>query len=714
MNAGSPASVPELESLKAQLIRYAEDMEELMQQHSRLQEQHQMILQSMGREIHTDDLILNVLTASAPISMVTDQRGHILHVSQSLHTPAAARKELRASPQFQAQLRRLSASVPSQSGLLCRLIASESGVARSVSYDALALQRRAAGKIEIHWLMELTRPEDSGTNLFLGRLVHGADKDSGMILASPHGTIMAVNEGFCCISGYQASELLHGNPRMLSSGRHGAGFYQKFWLELLEKGSWSGTLFNRRKGGQIFLEWQTVRMVEDEAGRVVGYLASATDLSYSDPSATRLQKLAYTDPLTELPNRRKLVDFLGQRLGEPDATEQALAVLFIDLNRFKPINDELGHEVGDVVLKEVARRMANVLEPTDLLARVGGDEFVVVLCDAGRASQAPQIAQQLQQALLPAIPVGNHRLKISGSMGCAVYPKDAQDIESLLKNADTAMYVSKRKAIAFCAFDPSMNGPGEVNLDLDLWQALDRGEISMVYQPQIRTGGQSLRGCEALMRWHHPTAGDIEPTVFIAIAERTGAILHLGSWALAHACEQLQSWRQSGMPDLTMSLNVSLRQLRDIGFANQVEAVLADKQIPTHLLELELSESQASLLTPVDNRVIGLLRKLGVRIAIDDFGSSFNSIARLNALPISCLKINSECVQNLTRTLDARAISTCMIAIGRAMGIEVIAQGVESEAQAELLSEQGCRVIQGFYAGHPVSADTLAQMVEAL
>jgi len=390
-------------------------------------------------------------------------------------------------------------------------------------------------------------------------------------------------------------------------------------------------------------------------------------------------------------------------------------VLFIDLNRFKPINDELGHEVGDKVLQEVARRMNSTLHGGDLLARVGGDEFVILISGAQRVGEAHALADALQHALLPAMHIGDHILTIGASVGCAHYPQDALNMSDLLKHADAAMYAAKRFAIPFFAYTPELEARAEVNLEFDLWRALERQEISLVYQPQIRNHGNSvLRGCEALMRWKHPVAGDVEPSVFINLAEKSGAIVPLGNWALVQACEQLRQWRAQGMEEMTVSLNVSLRQLRDPSFLPLVEHTLLANALPPYLLEMELSETQAVMFAVHDTRPIRALRQLGVRIAIDDFGISFSSMARLNTLSISSLKINAQCVQDLPTSADARAISNCMIAIGQAMGIEVIAQGVETEAQAALLQQQGCRVIQGFYSGHPVSAASLAHMVKAL
>jgi EAL domain-containing protein (putative c-di-GMP-specific phosphodiesterase class I) len=321
-------------------------------------------------------------------------------------------------------------------------------------------------------------------------------------------------------------------------------------------------------------------------------------------------------------------------------------------------------------------------------------------------------AVKLQQALKAPMFITERKLSVGASIGCACYPRDAEDMASLLQRADVAMYSAKRCGIPFSHYDASMGGSDKPNLERDLWLALERNEISLVYQPQVRSdAGSTLRGCEALMRWQHPLAGEVDPTLFITLAERSGAIVALGNWALEQVCRQMRAWREQGMPELTLSLNVSLRQLRDSDFAACVKQALETYGVAPHLLEMELSETQAITFVPSDTPHIQVLRDLGVRISIDDYGISFSSLSRLNFMSISSFKINPKCVQDLAHSADARAISNCMIAIGRAMGIEVIALGVETEAQANVLSEQGCHVIQGFYASHPVSADALFQLI---
>jgi EAL domain-containing protein (putative c-di-GMP-specific phosphodiesterase class I) len=344
---------------------------------------------------------------------------------------------------------------------------------------------------------------------------------------------------------------------------------------------------------------------------------------------------------------------------------------------------------------------------------VGGDEFVVLLSGNKRVDMAEAIGAQLQNALKPPLRLQNCHLSIGASMGCARYPQDGEDMLTLLQRADAAMYGAKRFGIPFCYFDAGMDESSRPNLEFDLWQALERHEISLVYQPQVSSApDRPLRGVEALMRWKHATLGDVEPNHFIALAERSGAIVPLGNWALSHACEQLRSWRNQGLPTFTLSLNTSLRQLRHPGFLDEVQKALATHQLEGCQLEMEFSETQAMLFVQSDTRHVQALREMGVRIAIDDYGISFSSLSRLNFLTISSFKINQQCVQDLTTSADARAISSCMISISKAMGIEVIAQGVETAEQADVLEQQGCHVLQGFYTGAPVPPEALAALLK--
>ena len=716
---------PDRDVITAQLFRYAQDMEELMRQHKRLQRQHQMLLQSMGKEVNGTDLLPRLLMQAAPMYWVTDAQGLVTHSSSQPRWQFAQQvgtlvgcdvaQMIRLPPgmSLRAALQRLAGQPELANALHLRLeMAGLVTSPQGTLWDALLMPMQVDGRVDIYWFLS---PASHGEESLLqaqGAFAHAVDSEHGMMVTNPFGTMFSASSGFCRMSGYTEAELVGKNPRMLSSGRHDAEFYQSLWLELLDSGRWSGTIFNRRKSGRIYLQWQTITMVEGIDGQVISYISALVDLSHAESSSKRLEALAYSDPLTGLPNRRMMVEHLERFFAQASPETTSLSLLFIDLNRFKPINDELGHEVGDLVLQQVAARMRNALPGAYLLARVGGDEFVAVLQGVARAEQAEVLATRVQHALKAPMFIKERKLSVGASIGCACYPGDAEEMVKLLQCADVAMYSAKRFGIPFCPYDAGMGGHDKPNLERDLWLALERQEISLLYQPQMRSDAAgAVRGCEALMRWQHPIAGEVDPTLFIALAERSGAIVTLGNWAVQQVCRQLRAWREQGMPELTLSLNVSLRQLRDPDFVACVQQALQTHGVAAHLLEMELSESQAMTFMPSDTPHIKVLRDMGVRISIDDYGISFSSLSRLNFMSISSFKINPQCVQDLAHSADARAISNCMIAIGQAMGIEVIALGVETEAQAQVLAGQGCHVIQGFYASHPVSADALFQLV---
>jgi diguanylate cyclase (GGDEF)-like protein/PAS domain S-box-containing protein len=723
----NPPTLPEQDRdlVTAQLFRYAQDMEELMRQHSRLQQQQQMILESLGKEVNGPDLLPRLLMHASPMYWVTDVHGVITHSSSQLRWQSAHQSDtlvgrnvvqLIRGPQatlMQSIIKRMAERAFIYSALHCRLeMEGPEPSAQGTVWDALLMQMKKDGRVEVYWYLS---PAVAGEDSLLqaqSAFVHAVDSEHGVMVAGPSGTISAASSGFCRMSGYAETELVGSNPRMLSSGRHDAAFYQNFWLDLLDAGRWTGTIFNRRKSGQIYLQWQTITMVENLHGQVVSYISANVDLSHDELSSKRLEALAYTDPLTGLPNRRMMVEKMEHLLAHSARESEPLTLLFIDLDRFKPINDEFGHDVGDGVLQQVATRMRNALSPEHLLARVGGDEFVAVLTGIAQREQVEALAAEVQHALKPPMFIKERKLTVGASIGCAGYPRDGESMAILLQHADCAMYNAKRFGVPFCHYEAGMDGNDKPNLGSDLWLALERNEISLVYQPQVRSDdGKTVRGCEALMRWQHPLAGEVDPTLFITLAERSGAIVALGNWAVAQACQQMRVWREQGMPELTLSLNVSLRQLRDPDFAASVRLALESNGVTPHLLEMELSETQAMAFVPSDTAYIQALRDMGVRISIDDYGISFSSLSRLNFLSISAFKINPQCVQDLAHSADARAISNCMIAIGQAMGIEVIALGVETEDQARVLAGQGCRVMQGFYASHPVSAEALFQLV---
>jgi diguanylate cyclase (GGDEF)-like protein/PAS domain S-box-containing protein len=716
------AATSEADMLQAQLFRYAQDMQELMEQHAKLQRHHNLVQQAMGRNAQEKDLLSAVMRDSCRKFFVTDSKGTVLQSSVAFARAIGRSQESLVgadvatllsdddSAVAQATLLKIAAQ-PKHGGLEIRYFRFfRSGDATVAAFDVLVLQVLEGSKPHLHWLLkEATEPPNAHPYVALQRHLMGEDRDEGIFITDPHGTICAVNPAFTRITGYSASQILGKNPRMLSSGRHDSAFYQDFWLELLTNGTRSGEVFNRRENGQLYLQWLSIKMVENHEHKVVAYVAAISDLSRRERDHKQLEELAYRDQLTGLPNRRWFEGQIAGALTTKSKNDEGFSVLFMDLDNFKPINDELGHDVGDRVLQAVAQRIQSRMREDDAVARIGGDEFVVLLKNFGNPVDAENVANDLLHSIGMPIALGAHTLTVGASIGCAIYPRDGLDAANLLRHADAAMYGAKRFRTQFSFFDTGIANATGPNLAHDMWHALEGQQLSILYQPQVslRAHG-TIRGCEALLRWKHPVLGDIPPSIFIPIAEKTGAIVPIGQWVLSQACAQLASWAREDLARFSVAVNISLQQLRAPDFVAHIRALVMEYDIAASNLELELSESQAQLYLEDDTRRITALRDIGVRIAIKDFGLAFSTLSRLSAMSISSLKIDPKLVRELTVSADARAISNCMVAVGRALNIDVIAEGVESSEQMGVLTRQGCPLIQGFFTGRPMPAQELS------
>ena len=706
--------------LRSQLYRYAQDLQELMTQHGHLQTRYQAVLQSQGRASLNNDLLLVGLRDGKTPYLVTDSSGCITGVNACTEPLLGASGfDLRGVSLIQlvpqahqktvvALLAQLTGLNGNSAILQCQIDLFDGLEIDSIShFDVLIVPLRTYARVEFYWLLY---PSANGTEEHLSAVQQFellAESRQGLLLTDASGLICATNPAFSRITGFDASEVCGRNPNMLSSGRHDSGFYQDFWNELNTLGSWSGEFFNRRKNGQIFPEWSTVKVVKNVSGDTLAYLSVFADSSHHLSDTEQLSRLAYHDALTGLPNRRLLEDRLTQALSLAQREGTGLSLFFIDLDRFKPINDGLGHEVGDLVLQEVARRLKKAVRQGDTAARVGGDEFVILLQSAVLAEDVESIASTVLAKLSEPITAGKHQLLIGASIGCARFPQDGSDMGTLLKHADSAMYAAKRfGGNHFCFHELEGEHKASVNLGLDLWRALERHEMHLLYQPQVSASGQ-LRGCEALLRWTHPALGVVSPLTFIPIAEANGAILSLGDWVLDTACRQLRQLQEAGLHHLTMAVNVASRQLRDPGFANRVCQILAATGVAPHALELEVTETEALQNECDGQQLLRSLRAMGVKIAIDDFGTGYSSLSRLHTLPIDRLKIDQSFVRDLATSVNARAISQCFVSMGQAMGMEVLAEGVETSEQHQVLSDQGCHLIQGYFTGRPMTADAL-------
>ena len=543
------------------------------------------------------------------------------------------------------------------------------------------------------------------------------ESQEGMVVTDADAKILRVNRAFTDITGYSAEESIGQTPRLLQSGRHDADFYAAMWRDIRRTGGWQGEIWNRRKNGEIYLEWLTITAVKEGEGDVTHYVGTLTDITKRKEAEEQIQHLAFYDPLTQLPNRRLLLDRLQQALATCTRSGHEGALLFIDLDDFKTLNDTLGHDIGDLLLQEVAQRLVTCIREGDTVARLGGDEFVLMLEDLSENPQEAAIqAETVGEKILNSL---NHIYRLAGgehhstpSIGVTLFGNQRDTVEELLKRADLAMYQAKaagRNTLRF--FDPDMQAvvSARANLEADLRQGLRNNEFLLYYQPQVDNEGR-LKGVEALVRWSQPQRGLVSPAEFIPLAESTGLILPLGHWVLEAACLQLVAWAKlDDMADISVAVNVSARQFRHKDFVDQVIAILDHTGADPKRLKLELTES---LLVDNIEETIGKMARLkatGVSFSLDDFGTGYSSLSYLKRLPLDQLKIDQSFVRDILTDQNDAAIARTVIALGQSLGLAVIAEGVETGEQRNFLAANGCQSFQGYLFGRPGPAQESEQ-----
>ena len=542
------------------------------------------------------------------------------------------------------------------------------------------------------------------------------EAQEGMFVTDDQSVILRVNRSFTDITGYTPEDVIGKTPAILSSGRHDARFFESIWKQIAEHDAWRGEIWNRRKDGTVYPEWLTITAVRNALGTVTHYVSTLTDITLRKAAEEQIRHLAFFDPLTRLPNRRMLLDRLNQAMVNSRRTAQTGALLFIDLDHFKMVNDTLGHDKGDGLLEQVAHRLTESVREGDTVARQGGDEFVVMLENLGpdrteAATRADLIGQKILQRVSRPYHVAGHEIVSSCSVGVALFQGQTDTPEELMKRADTAMYQAKeagRHTVRF--FDPEMHGAmlKRVAMEAAMRDSLRDGRFVLFYQGQTDSQGR-LRGTEALLRWQHPTLGLIPPAQFIPIAEDTGLILPLGRWVLQTACEQLTRWAQQ--PDwqhVSVSVNVSGRQMRQANFVQEVLEVLAQTGAPPERLKLEITESL--LLVNKEDTIAKMdaLKARGVGFSLDDFGTGYSSLAYLKRLPLDQLKIDRSFVRELPGESRDAAIVQSIVALASSLGLTTIAEGVETGLQKAHLERLGCHNFQGFLFGLPAPVEQLS------
>ncbi len=533
----------------------------------------------------------------------------------------------------------------------------------------------------------------------------------GVLITDTQQRISAVNRAFTEITGYSETEALGNTPRLLASGQHDSAFYIAMWHQLSAEGHWQGEICNRRKNGELYPSWLTISAVRNRDKIITHFVAVFADISSLKHAQARLDYQAHHDPLTGLPNRTLFESRLQAALDNQPENGGQGAVLFLDLDRFKHINDSLGHPVGDLLLKGIAQRLKEQLRDIDTVARLGGDEFIILLPGLHRPSDAEHLANKLLDCFSAPFQAGEHEFFISASIGSSLYPRDGNDVATLVKNADAAMYRSKAKGrnrVESYTRDLTAQASERVALEHELRRAIERQELQLYYQPKISLETGSLLGAEALIRWRNPTFGDVPPEHFIPLAEDNGMILQLGDWVLERACRQMQRWTARYGDFGALSVNLAGAQLRQPNLLARIEQLLRDNHLRPERLQLEITENFIMSQTEEALEVLHQLKRLGVQLAIDDFGTGYSSLSYLKRLPLDVLKIDQSFVRGLPDDPHDVAIVRAIIALGRSMQFTVIAEGVESLAQQEFLAAEGCEQIQGYIVSLPLAADEFA------
>ena len=532
----------------------------------------------------------------------------------------------------------------------------------------------------------------------------------GVLVTDSKGLIVHVNRAFMEITGYQREEVLGQRPNMFKSGHHPPDFYQAMFVTLDSLGEWSGEIWNRRKSGEIYPQWQTIRLIHDDQGQFSQYVAVFSDISAIKNSEHELTHLAHHDPLTDLPNRLLLTDRVGQAVASAQVHKRGCALLMIDLDHFKLINDSLGHSVGDQLLKAVAERLNALFGPGMTLARLSGDEFAVLAENCPQPGHAAALAQRVITGLKEPFQIDGHPLFINASVGISLFPSDALSAEQLLRNADSALFKAKntgRDGYALYTEELTAHAQLRVEIAFELRRALEQQELRVYYQPVHDLKSSRLIGVEALVRWEHPQRGLVSPAEFIPIAERTGLIAEIDAWIMRQACQQMCQWQAAGVVLSFVAVNVSSRLFARRELYQQVALVLHDTGLDPAYLELEVTESAVMDDPEVALEQMHRLRELGVRLAIDDFGTGYSSLLRLKRLPVQKLKIDQGFVAGLPCDEDDVAIVRVIIALARSMGMQVHAEGIEQVEQATFLLEHDCDLGQGYWFGRPVPATSL-------
>lgn len=538
--------------------------------------------------------------------------------------------------------------------------------------------------------------------------------NEGVAVTDAKGLIQWVNPAFTDITGYSLQEVEGMNPRILKSQRHKPAFYQNMWTSLAKDGFWRGEIWNRRKNGEVYPELLTINAIRDESGSIIQYVSVFNDLSDRIKTEELLRHQKYHDSLTGLPNRFLLMDRLSVAISRAYQEQRMLALMFLDVDRFKRINDTLGHVVGDELIQAFSQRLVETLRDGDTVSRVVGDEFVILLDMVPSDEAAATVATKIVKSLTRPFSIRGHEIHITVSIGIGLYPEDGKDPETLLKNAEVAMFQAKKYGMNnYRMYSSAMNQRARLKLELEseIRSGLEKNEFFLYYQPQVDVLRGVVESAETLMRWQHPQRGLVSPGEFIPVAEETGLIIPMGLYTMRRAFQQAKEWKEKGCHHMILSFNLSPTQFQQQDLYEQIRWLLAQTHADPEMLEVEVTESTTMMDPEFAAGVLKQIKKLGIRVAMDDFGTGYSSLALLSRLPVDKLKIDRSFVTGIETSHDKQAIVTAMVGMAKRMGMVVVAEGVEKISERDYLVEIGCDLIQGFLYSKPLPLEAFQEYV---
>jgi len=541
------------------------------------------------------------------------------------------------------------------------------------------------------------------------------NSSEGIMVTDAFGKITSVNPAFEIVTGYSSDEVIGKNPNILQSGIHDKNFYREMWKHVDEKGHWKGEIWNKRKNEEIYPEWLTISTIKDDFGKIVNYVAVFSDITDRKYAEEQLTYLAHYDSLTGVANRYSLNKRLDGLIRTAEKYGQQLAILFLDLDRFKQINDTLGHNYGDLLLKSVSSRLKGLIKNKDMIARLGGDEFVIVLPNIKHPKEALHMAKRIIEALTKSFFLKIHEVYVSTSIGISLYPMDGKDMDTLLRNADKAMYEAKasgRNHYELYYEEMENNESKQRITENYLRKAIERNEFYLVYHPIMEVNSNNIVSVEALVRWKQADLGIVSPEEFIPLAEESGLIIPISEWIIKKACEDLKTLHINGYPSIRMSINISAIHFSQDSFVKSISSIIQNVNVNSHCIEFELTESMIMPKAIETVQKLVKLKQLGIKLSIDDFGTGYSSLSYLNRFPIDTLKIDQSFVRGLSIYKDDSFIVEAIITMAQRLHLKVVAEGVENSKQFDFLKKEKCDFVQGYYITKPLLLHQLFEFLK--